>query len=76
MARLIHIRSDERRTTVHDVEGVGTSARKKHNAGALTSPQEFFAVRLLKDETGSEYYVELSRAEAAAVLRDFKVYLE
>lgn len=79
MARLIKISPTEKRTTLHDVEGIGVSARKKHTKvppiGA-SNTQEFFAVRLLKgDGDGTEYYVEMSREEAVAVSRDLRVFL-
>jgi hypothetical protein len=42
MAKLIKISPKEKRTTIHDVEGIGTSARKKH-ADVTEPAQEFFA---------------------------------
>jgi hypothetical protein len=79
MAKLIRINPDESRDVLHDVPGIGVSARKKHADGLMNSPQEFFAVRLLKapaDQDQTEYYVEMSRAEASAVLRDFQTFIE
>lgn len=74
MARLIKISPKEKRTTIHDVEGIGTSVRKKHRD--VTKPlEEYFALRLLKREDGTEYYVEMSRQEALAAYKDLAVYL-
>lgn len=74
MAKLIKISPKEKRTTIHDVEGIGTSARKKHS-DVTKPPQEFFALRLLKREDGTEYYVEMSRQEALAAWKDLGIYL-
>lgn len=80
MAKLIRINPNESRDVLHDVPGIGVSARIKH-----TEPdkaQEFFAVRLLKpnaegDGAGAEteYYVELGRDEAKLVMRDLARFL-
>lgn len=81
MARLIKINPDETRETIHDVPGVGVSARRKYGGsggGTLYAPQEFFAVRVLKRPPGedqTEYYVELDRSEAASLVRDLTGYL-
>lgn len=84
MAKLIRINPDESREVIHNVTGIGISARIKHPQPAPVSEmpprQEFYAVRLLKpgkrkDGRETEYYVEMDREEAVAVARDLARFL-
>jgi len=81
MAKLIRINPNESRDTLHDVEGIGTSMRRKHPAQANSlsqTPREYYAVRLVKAAPGedqTEYYVEMSRYEAIALLDDLNRYV-
>ena len=82
MAKLIKINPDETREVLHDVPGIGVSARIKHPTPAPNDAQEFYALRLLKpnnegDGAGkeTEYYVEFGRDEARAIVRDLARFL-
>lgn len=79
MARLIKISPTEKRTTLHDVEGIGVSARIKHatiHPITAETRQEFYAIRLLKgDGDGTEFYVEMDLVEANAVIDDLATFV-
>lgn len=78
MAKLIRINPNESREVLHDVPGIGTSARIKHPEQG--PPQRFYALRLLKpgkrkDGKETEYYAELSRDEALHLRNDLITFL-